>query len=88
MKLIDILKEIVSRVKCERCKHQWDLKDGGKDPYVCHKCKHKNKKLEEKNKGLYYNINKNQEDGKKPARKGSKAYNKAVASMKKINKNK
>jgi len=41
-----------------------------------------------KKKGLYYYINRNQEQGKKPAKKGSKAYNKAVAAMKKINKNK
>lgn len=24
-------------VKCE-CGWSWDLKDGGDDPYICHKC--------------------------------------------------
>jgi hypothetical protein len=25
-------------VKCENCGWEWDLEDGGKDPYICHKC--------------------------------------------------
>ncbi len=88
MKLIDILKEIVSKVKCENCGWQWDLKDGGKDPYVCHKCKHKNKKLEEKSKGLWHNIRAKRARGEKPAKKGSKEFKQAVKAAKDINKNK
>lgn len=29
-------------VTCDNCGWQWNLKDGGKDPYVCHKCGHDN----------------------------------------------
>jgi hypothetical protein len=29
-------------VKCENCGWQWNLKDGGNDPYVCHKCGYDN----------------------------------------------
>jgi hypothetical protein len=25
-------------VECEKCGWKWDLEDGGKDPYICHKC--------------------------------------------------
>jgi hypothetical protein len=25
-------------VECEKCGWKWDLEDGGKDPYLCHKC--------------------------------------------------
>jgi hypothetical protein len=25
-------------IKCENCGWEWNLKDGGNDPYVCHKC--------------------------------------------------
>jgi hypothetical protein len=186
IKLVDLLKEVVGKVKCKNCGWSWNLSDGGKDPYVCHKCKYDNKnnkfvkaikemadtdddfsmimyvykngseqqksiissalalgpkskedivskalteadkedveyikeqlgipglkldvnipeelkqlidKLaikqdsvqEKKNKGLYYYINKNQEQGKKPARKGSEAFKKAYSAMQKINKNK
>jgi len=50
-----ILEEIqkinnITKVICDKCKHEWDLEDGGKDPYVCHKCGHDNtpkKKLKE-----------------------------------------
>jgi hypothetical protein len=30
--------ELVSKVSCEDCDWSWNLKDGGEDPYVCHKC--------------------------------------------------
>jgi hypothetical protein len=26
-----------------KCGHNWELADGGDDPYLCHKCGHKNK---------------------------------------------
>jgi hypothetical protein len=29
-------------VECEECGWEWDLEDGGKDPYLCHKCGHDN----------------------------------------------
>ena len=29
-------------VKCEKCGWQWDIKDGGDKPYVCHKCGYDN----------------------------------------------
>jgi hypothetical protein len=29
-------------VKCENCGWEWNLKDGGNDPYVCHKCGYDN----------------------------------------------
>ena len=29
-------------VECEKCGWEWDLSDGGKDPYLCHKCGHDN----------------------------------------------
>jgi len=41
--------------------------------------------LQEESHGLWWNINNNHNMGKKPARKGSKAFNKAVANAEKIN---
>jgi hypothetical protein len=29
-------------IECEKCGWEWDLEDGGKTPYVCHKCGHDN----------------------------------------------
>jgi hypothetical protein len=29
-------------IKCENCGWQWNMKDGGTDPYVCHKCGYDN----------------------------------------------
>jgi hypothetical protein len=43
IKLLDILKEMTDTVKCKNCGWEWKLSDGGKDPYVCHKCKYNNK---------------------------------------------
>jgi hypothetical protein len=34
-------------VECENCGWEWDLKDGGKDPYLCHKCGHDNSLVNE-----------------------------------------
>lgn len=28
----------MKKIKCKGCGWSWDLKDGGNDPYVCHKC--------------------------------------------------
>ena len=27
-----------NKIECEKCGWKWDSSDGGKDPYVCHKC--------------------------------------------------
>jgi hypothetical protein len=43
--------------------------------------------MNEESKGLWHNIRAKRARGEKPARKGSKAYNKAVAAAKKINAN-
>lgn len=31
-------------VECSQCHWKWKLKDGGKKPYLCHKCGHDNSK--------------------------------------------
>jgi hypothetical protein len=56
IKLMDILNELVTdtEVICSgpSCKHKWKIVDGGKDPYLCHKCGYDNtpEQLEEKKK--------------------------------------
>lgn len=42
--------------------------------------------LEQKKKGIYYYINKKHKEGRPPARKGSKAYKKAVKAVRDTNK--
>ena len=32
------------KVECSECGWSWDIKEGGNDPYVCHKCGHDNSK--------------------------------------------
>jgi predicted Zn-ribbon and HTH transcriptional regulator len=87
--LLSILKEISETVKCKNCGWEWKLSDGGKDPYVCHKCGYDNsKEIEESSKGLWANIRAKRERGEAPAKKGSKAYKSAVKAAKEINKNK
>jgi hypothetical protein len=34
----------IKKVICNNCGWKWDLKDGGDDPYVCHKCHNDNSK--------------------------------------------
>lgn len=31
-------------VKCDNCKWEWNLSDGGDDPFICHMCGHDNGK--------------------------------------------
>jgi len=31
-------------IKCENCGWEWNMKDGGNDPYICHKCGYDNSK--------------------------------------------
>jgi tRNA(Ile2) C34 agmatinyltransferase TiaS len=30
------------KVICDECGWSWKLSEGGKDPYICHKCGHDN----------------------------------------------
>lgn len=32
------------KITCDECGWSWDLKDGGEDPYLCHKCGNKTTK--------------------------------------------
>jgi Zn finger protein HypA/HybF involved in hydrogenase expression len=41
------LKKSIKKVKCQKCGWEWNLSDGEKDPYTCHKCGNKRAKLEE-----------------------------------------
>jgi len=47
-------------IECEKCGWRWDLEDGGKDPYICHKCgfdnsyKYNNDLEEAKQVGIIY----------------------------------
>jgi hypothetical protein len=40
----NIVNEKVTKTKviCDNCGWKWNIKDGGKDPYLCHKCGHDN----------------------------------------------
>lgn len=31
-----------NKVECDNCGHTWDLSNGGKDLFICHKCWHDN----------------------------------------------
>jgi hypothetical protein len=52
IKQIILEKVTKTKVICDNCGWSWKIKDGGKDPYTCHKCGHdntpKNKLKEEK----------------------------------------
>jgi tRNA(Ile2) C34 agmatinyltransferase TiaS len=39
-----ILEEVkkIKKVICDNCGWSWNIKDGGDDPYTCHKCGHDN----------------------------------------------
>jgi hypothetical protein len=39
-------------VECENCGWEWNLEDGGKDPFVCHKCGHDNVEKYDMNESL------------------------------------
>jgi len=45
-----VVKEIVTgtEVICDNCGWEWEMENGGKDPYTCHKCGHDNTPLQEK----------------------------------------
>ena len=40
-------------VDCEDCGWEWSLEDGGKDPFVCHKCGHDNIEKYDMNESLH-----------------------------------
>jgi hypothetical protein len=40
-------------IHCENCGWEWPLKDGGKDPFVCHKCGHDNVEKYDMNESLH-----------------------------------
>jgi ribosomal protein L37AE/L43A len=46
IKLINIVREIITnagtKIKCSNCGWKWNIKDGGKDLFICHKCNHDN----------------------------------------------
>lgn len=39
------LKKLTKKITCKKCKWEWLLKDGGDDPYICHKCGCNNEKV-------------------------------------------
>jgi hypothetical protein len=39
-------------VECENCGWEWNLEDGGKDPFLCHKCGHDNVEKYDMNESL------------------------------------
>ena len=49
IKLTNILNEAVdgSKVICDKCNWSWDISDGGKHPYTCHKCGNDNTPMNE-----------------------------------------
>ena len=40
-------------IHCENCGWEWSLEDGGKDPFVCHKCGHDNVEKYDMNESLH-----------------------------------
>jgi tRNA(Ile2) C34 agmatinyltransferase TiaS len=32
---------MIEKIVCDKCGWSWRLKDGGKDPYLCHRCGNK-----------------------------------------------
>jgi len=40
-------------IHCENCGWEWSLEDGGKDPFVCHKCGHDNVEKYDINESLH-----------------------------------
>ena len=37
------------KIICDKCGWSWDIKDGGDDLFICHKCRHNNSTLKESN---------------------------------------
>jgi len=48
LKSLDLEEAIVGdKIECDNCNWSWDIKDGGDDLYICHKCGHDNSPLNE-----------------------------------------
>jgi len=48
LKSLDLEEAIVGdKIECDNCNWSWDIKDGGDDLYICHKCGHDNTPLNE-----------------------------------------
>ena len=49
IRLSSLLKEKVSngKVICDNCNWSWDISEGGKHPYTCHKCGNDNTPINE-----------------------------------------
>lgn len=58
--VIKLLEKIDKKVTCSECGWEWDLSEGGDDPYVCHECGHDNAedKFIGKRVMVYYNLHK------------------------------
>ena len=49
IKLAQLLKEAIisNKVVCDKCGWKWNIEDGGKDTYTCHKCGNDNTPIKE-----------------------------------------
>ena len=59
MKYIKLFEEFTAnRVMCDSCDWSWEIEDGGKDVFLCHKCGHDNSPVlgEGKDDGMVYGI--------------------------------
>jgi hypothetical protein len=48
-----LMEETGEMITCENCGWPWSLEDGGKDPFVCHKCGHDNVEKYDMNESLH-----------------------------------
>ena len=54
LKSLDLEEAIVGdKIECDNCNWSWDIKDGGDDLYICHKCGHDNETLKNKSKDYF-----------------------------------
>ena len=40
-------------IRCKNCAHDWKASEGGKDPYICHKCEENNTPIQSLNEGEF-----------------------------------
>jgi hypothetical protein len=73
------IKELVTatEVICDNCKWKWKIAEGGKDPYLCHKCHHDNTPKLSKNEQISALLEKNT-----PTDKSKWSYYKSQAKKK------
>jgi hypothetical protein len=48
-----LMEETGEMITCNNCGWEWELEDGGKDPFVCHKCGHDNVEKYDMNESLH-----------------------------------